>query len=286
MNIELQKTLETLKALAKDAPDNRPPCPAVDGVVPNDRLVEQVLKGQDVTTVNLLPNCKSECIRSENGLHFTVSNISDVSRSSARLCPCGKANQRLSSIKAMKLPVEASEKNHLNYDWMIEGHELVEKVEYFLKAISEGERKVLILVGDPGTGKTHLLYAMAYLAAISQGGSMRVNYISQPHYLTQVKAGFDDPHKRVERVTGSRALFLDEIGYGRQTEWEKATINELLHHAWQSGQALVLATDIGWERLGSFLDRRIKDRLIEGTEGKRLVHHFTGKSQRSKGVQW
>jgi len=286
MNIELQKTLETLKALAKDAPDNRPPCPAVDGVVPNDRLVEQVLKGQDVTTVNLLPNCKSECIRSENGLHFKVSNISDVSRSSARLCPCGKANQRLSSIKAMKLPVEASEKNHLNYDWMIEGHELVEKVEYFLKAISEGERKVLILVGDPGTGKTHLLYAMAYLAAISQGGSMRVNYISQPHYLTQVKAGFDDPHKRVERVTGSRALFLDEIGYGRQTEWEKATINELLHHAWQSGQALVLATDIGWERLGSFLDRRIKDRLIEGTEGKRLVHHFTGKSQRSKGVQW
>ncbi|MGA1739210.1 MAG: ATP-binding protein, partial [Candidatus Nanopelagicaceae bacterium] len=285
MNIELQKTLETLKALAKDAPDNRPPCPAVDGVVPNDRLVEQVLKGQDVTTVNLLPNCKSECIRSENGLHFTVSNISDVSRSSARLCPCGKANQRLSSIKAMKLPVEASEKNHLNYDWMIEGHELVEKVEYFLKAISEGERKVLVLVGDPGTGKTHLLYAMAYLAAISQGGSMRVNYISQPHYLTQVKAGFDDPHKRVERVTGSRALFLDEIGYGRQTEWEKATINELLHHAWQSGQALVLATDIGWERLGSFLDRRIKDRLIEGTEGKRLVHHFTGKSQRSKGVQ-
>ena len=286
MNIELQKTLETLKALAKDAPDNRPPCPAVDGVVPNDRLVEQVLKGQDVTTVNLLPNCKSECIRSENGLHFTVSNISDVSRSSARLCPCGKANQRLSSIKAMKLPVEASEKNHLNYDWMIEGHELVEKVEYFLKAISEGERKVLILVGDPGTGKTHLLYAMAYLAAISQGGSMRVNYISQPHYLSKVKAGFDDPHKRVERVTGSRALFLDEIGYGRQTDWEKATINELLHHAWQSGQALVLATDIGWERLGSFLDRRIKDRLIEGTEGKRLVHHFTGKSQRSKGVQW
>lgn len=280
MNLDLQRTLETLKALAKDAPDNRPPCPAVDGVVPNSRLVEQVIRGKEITTVDLLPNCKSDCIRSENGLHFKAN------QGCARLCPCGKANQRLSSIRAMKLPVEAAEKNHANYDWKIEGQELVGKVEYFLKALSEGERKVLVLVGDPGTGKTHLLYAMAYLAAISQGGSMRVNYISQPHYLSKVKAGFDDPHKRVERVTGSRALFLDEIGYGRQTDWEKATINELLHHAWQSGQALVLATDIGWERLGSFLDRRIKDRLIEGTEGKRLVHHFTGKSQRSKGVQW
>ena len=239
-----------------------------------------MIRGKEITTVDLLPNCKSDCIRSENGLHFKAN------QGCARLCPCGKANQRLSSIKAMKLPVEAAEKTHANYDWKIEGQELVGKVEYFLKALSEGERKVLILVGDPGTGKTHLLYAMAYLAAISQGGSMRVNYISQPHYLSKVKAGFDDPHKRVERVTGSRALFLDEIGYGRQTDWEKATINELLHHAWQSGQALVLATDIGWERLGSFLDRRIKDRLIEGTEGKRLVHHFTGKSQRSKGVQW
>ena len=52
MNLDLQRTLETLKALAKDAPDNRPPCPAVDGVVPNSRLVEQVIRGKEITTVD------------------------------------------------------------------------------------------------------------------------------------------------------------------------------------------------------------------------------------------
>ena len=286
MTLDLDSILKSLTEAAKDREDTRPDCPAVDGEIPHDVIVSRIRKGRDRAEVDLLPNCKGPCIRAANGLHFEVSKGVKGNQGCAKLCPCGRANKKLASIQAMKLPVEAVEKNHMVYNWEIEGRELQEKTLYFLECLKRGEQKVLILVGDPGTGKTHLLHTIAYMSALIAKESRRVNYISQPHYLAQVKAGFDDPHKRVQRVIGSRALLLDEVGYGRQTDWERAEINQLLHHAWQSGQSLVLATDIGWERLGRFLDQRIKDRLIEGTEGKRLVHRFVGESQRSKGVQW
>ena len=287
MNQEFNDTLERLRALAKATPwvDTRPDCPAVDGEVPPGRLVERVLMREGRPSVDLLPNCKGPCIQGDSGLHFQLTETK-----AAKLCACGRANQRLLSLRAMKLPPEAIEKNHMTYDWSAEGAELREKVYYILRAMGTGEQKALILCGAPGTGKTHLLYTLAYLAAFRARGSLRVTYLSQPHYLSEVKEGFDNPHKRVQTaldlVSGSKAIIIDELGYGRQTDWERAEMNRLIHAAWAAGLTVIIATDIGWERLGRFLDERIKDRLLLGTEKKRLVHQFTGPSRRSEGCQW
>jgi DNA replication protein DnaC len=258
MNQELQATLERLRELAKATPwvDTRPDCPAVDGEVPPGRLVERVLMREGRPSVDLLPNCKGPCIQGDSGLHFQLTETK-----AAKLCACGRANQRLLSLRAMKLPPEAIEKNHMTYDWSAEGAELREKVYYILRAMGTGEQKALILCGAPGTGKTHLLYTFAYLAAFRARGSLRVTYISQPHYLL---------------VSGSKAIIIDELGYGRQTDWEKAEMNRLIHAAWAAGLTVIIATDIGWERLGRFLDERIKDRLLLGTEKKRLVPTLGG----------
>lgn len=286
MNQELQATLDRLRALAAEnpKPDTRPECPAVDGEVPPDKLVERVIMRDGKLAVKLLPNCKGPAIEGDSGLHF------EITKNGARLSACGRANQRLLSLRAMKLPPEAIEKNHMTYDWSAEGAELREKVYYTLRAMGDGEQKALILCGAPGTGKTHLLYTFAYLAAFRARGSLRVTYLSQPHYLSEVKEGFDNPHKRVQTaldlVSGSKAIIIDELGYGRQTEWERTEMNRLIHAAWAAGLTVIIATDIGWERLGRFLDDRIKDRLIQGTEKKRLVHEFTGPSRRSEGCQW
>ena len=109
MNQELQATLDRLRAIAKanPRPDTRPECPAVDGEVPPDRLVERVLMKEGRPSVNLLPNCKGPCVEGDSGLHFEITETK-----AAKLCACGRANQRLLSLRAMKLPPEAIEKNH------------------------------------------------------------------------------------------------------------------------------------------------------------------------------
>ena len=277
---EIETVVKELLSSVQVIEDNRPQCPAVDGKIPSSRLVDRLTVKGDSVGVELLPNCKGPCIESGNGLHFQLNE-----RREARLCPCGQANQRLHAIEAMKLPQEAVKMTHVNYDWSVE-RGLKEKILHFLEAVNRGERKALIMYGGSGKGKTHALLATAHLAALSGPTPKRINYLSQPHYLEAVKAGWDDPAKRVARVTGARALFIDELGYGRQTEWERTEMNQVIHHAWQGGMSIVIASDQRWEVLGRFLDDRIKDRLIQGTEKKKLVHEFTGPSRRSEGCQW
>ena len=85
MNQELQDTLDRLRAIAKanPRPDTRPECPAVDGEVPPDRLVERVLMKEGRPSVNLLPNCKGPCI--EGGQRAALPDHRDQGRQALRL---------------------------------------------------------------------------------------------------------------------------------------------------------------------------------------------------------
>ncbi len=80
----------------------------------------------------------------------------------------------------------------------------------------------LVLLGDSGTGKTHLLIALG-TAAAEQG--RRVRYVTTAALVNELVEAADD--KQLSRVVGRYArldlLCLDEVGYVRLGE-EKASI--------------------------------------------------------------
>jgi DNA replication protein DnaC len=280
---ELLQALASLKEAASRAPveDNRAK-PPHDGEVSATKMVERVKLVDGRVSAELFPLCSfSQCIEDDTGLHFQCGRGKDGYRRS-KLCPCGEANRRLLTLRAIGLPDEALERNHLSYDY---DPILGQKMERWIECVNRGERRVLMLVGPPGTGKTHFMYAMAYIAALNL--NLRITYLTQPHHLRDLKERMDDKGKILKTTRGSRAVFIDELGYGSNgTAWERGEMNRLLHEAWSLNQSLVIASDLTWTDLGKYLDRRIRDRLLEGTEKKRLVHIFEGPSRRSEGVQW
>jgi DNA replication protein DnaC len=70
----------------------------------------------------------------------------------------------------------------------------------------------LVLLGDSGTGKSHLLIALG-LAACEQG--RRVRYVTTAQLVNELVEAADD--RQLSRVVGRygrlRLLCLDELGY-------------------------------------------------------------------------
>lgn len=100
----------------------------------------------------------------------------------------------------------------------------------------------LVLWGDVGRGKTHLLCAMLRELVFSRG--LTVRFVEFSHLLADLKSGFDrgtpaadllDPLVEVD------VLGIDELGKGRRTEFEETVIDEIVsrrYNAWRP----VLAT--------------------------------------------
>ena len=140
----------------------------------------------------------------------------------------------------------------------------------------------LVLWGDVGRGKTHLLTAMLRELVFSRGLSAR--FVEFSHLLADLKSGFDrgtpaadllDPLVEVD------VLGIDELGKGRRTEFEETVIDEIVsrrYNAWRpvlattnyrpkgvTGSATANLTDP--ERtapsLGDRVGERVFSRLVE-----------------------
>ena len=118
-------------------------------------------------------------------------------------------------------------------------------------------RPGLLLVGEAGTGKTHL--AVAALRRLVEKG-YECLYCNYQTLLNSIRAGYDPVSNSSDREAYRTALdvevlLLDDLGAHRVTDWVEDTINSIITYRCDNRKPLIATTNLPDPDAGSAVTR-------------------------------
>jgi DNA replication protein DnaC len=144
----------------------------------------------------------------------------------------------------------------------------------YTKMFLAGERYNLLIMGNPGTGKSHLCSAIARTA--KENGFM-VGFLTTGHLLSMIKASFDKDDVKKGAAKAESAIFkdikkldlliLDDLGsesIGKSNDWRQSTIFEIVES--RSGKPTIYTSNLTDIDLPVAVGNRVFSRLFDNTK--------------------
>ena len=150
-----------------------------------------------------------------------------------------------------------------------------EVAELFASKTKEGQFKSLVLIGNAGTGKTHL--ACSLVRAMEFGAYYR----STPDVVEEIRRAKSFNSARteaeiVESYGSCRFLVLDEIGRGINANDEKYTLYQIINARYNNRRPTVLISNMTKKDFLQYIGNASADRLVESAD----ILEMNGKSFR------
>lgn len=146
-------------------------------------------------------------------------------------------------------------------DTVLQSNQLIKQAADALR-----ERHNLILIGDPGTGKT--FFACALVRTLLQD-SQQCLFVGVPDLLDKIRRGFNaaDGNKSediLEAAAASQWLVLDDIGKEKPTTWVLETLYRLVNKRYGDMLPTIVTSNLDFDGLMRQLDASTVSRLLEG----------------------
>jgi DNA replication protein DnaC len=127
----------------------------------------------------------------------------------------------------------------------------------------------LLLMGEPGTGKTHLAVA-AFRAIMTKG--FEGLFFDYQNLLDRIRSGYDAASNSSDRETyrvamDTEIILLDDLGAHRVTDWVEDTVTSIITSRCNQKKALIATTNL--------IDPEAGDVRYERTPGGKVDYRTT-----------
>ena len=135
----------------------------------------------------------------------------------------------------------------------------------------------LLLVGRPGTGKTHLLCGLLHYLTLEKGVGCR--FVDFFRLTARIRHSYGDGATEQEQdildpLVEVPVLAIDELGKGRSTAWEQGIVDQLISRRYNAGRIVLATTNYlpesmlapaddgqGGHRRGERLEESLEERI-------------------------
>jgi DNA replication protein DnaC len=142
-------------------------------------------------------------------------------------------------------------------------------------------RPGLLLIGEPGTGKTHL--AVSALRRIIEKG-FECLFFDYQNLLDRIRSGYDAASNSADReayrvALDSDVLLLDDLGAHRVTDWVEDTVTAIITQRCNNRRPLIATTNLPEPEAGS---TTIQRSALDKPEYRRTLEDHIGPRARSR----
>lgn len=217
-------------------PGARPDCPTCRGLGATVAREGEWARAVTCSCVKVCPVCKG------SGLVASGTSF----RAPRRRCECQRVHARMRAFDAVGIPGRYADSTFASF--VVTGkvqHTLMKNLTSWLSSFDPAERPgSMVLYGEVGRGKTHLLVALLRELVLSRG--IRARFVEFSHLLADLKAGFDvgqGMSSLIDPLVEVDVLAVDELGKGRKTDFEVTVLDEIVSRRYNAMRALLATTN-------------------------------------------
>ncbi|MBI4370004.1 MAG: ATP-binding protein [Elusimicrobia bacterium] len=143
-----------------------------------------------------------------------------------------------------------------------EQKEVLEACKRYAADFGKRPGQCLIMIGAPGTGKTHV--ASAIINRLTKKGK-RCAIVGIPELFRRLKSSYQNNGSAeiLEQLIRADLSILDDVGIQMNSDWEFTTMFDVLDARYRDLRSSILISNLSFQRLEELLGKRLVGRLLE-----------------------